>query len=318
MKCQYIDIKQDEAHEEMMKIINGEDSRVLQECVTCYACEEYCQKGNHPFYLITDRLEEKGIETASRPLTNQWINMCEPQGKYKTGKMQAEALSCCFIGELRQLSRSTLFKDISSSYVLGAEFFCQVVYLHFAKPSVIRERMPKILENIASLGVKKLICLHDECYGSFSSLAPAYGFAVPFEPVHYFDYVYANLKSMESKIRPLNVKVAYQRPCSSRLSPDKHVVLGKILDLIGAELVAREYQDENALCCGEVLRMVKGYQLANDVQERNINDIVRSSAEYCVFNCPYCQMALSEKVARRGVKPIHLIELCEMALSDSE
>jgi len=316
VRCQYMDLERNVAHDEMIKIINGEDSHVLQECVTCYACEEYCQKGNHPFYLISERLEEKGILTAPRPLTNQWINMCEPQGKSRVGKIEPEALSYCFIGELRQLAKSKLFEDIRTSYVLGAEFFCQVVYLHFAKPSVIKQRLPKVIENIISLGIKKLICLHDECYGAFTSLAPAYGLQVPFEPIHYFDYLYDKLKSLEGKIKLLNVRVAYQRSCSSRLSPGKHLLLSKIFNLIGAHLVNRKYHDENALCCGEILRMVKGYKLANDVQEKNIDDMVRSGAEYCVFSCPYCQFALSEKVAKRGVKPIHLIELCEMALGD--
>ena len=314
-RCQYMDMDRKTAREEMMKIIRGEDSFVLRDCATCYSCEEYCQRENHPFYLITERREEKGMLTAPRPITTQWVNMCEPQGKYRVGKIGEEALSCCFIGELRQLARGGLFEDIRSSYVLGAEFFCQVVYLHFAKPSVIKERLPKVIENISQLGIKKLVCMHDECYGSFTSLATAYGMEVPFQPVHYFEHVYNQLKASKDKIKPLNIKAAYQRPCSSRLSPDTHHFVKDILDLIGVTLMEREYQDENALCCGEVLRMVKGHQMADDIQARNISDMVGSKAEYCVFNCPYCQMALSEKVASSGLKPVHIIQLCEESLA---
>ncbi|MCK5723422.1 MAG: (Fe-S)-binding protein, partial [Gammaproteobacteria bacterium] len=60
VKCQYLDVEKKTAVEEMVKIGQGEDSFVLQDCVTCYACEEYCKRGNHPFYLITERREEKG------------------------------------------------------------------------------------------------------------------------------------------------------------------------------------------------------------------------------------------------------------------
>ncbi|HBL53696.1 MAG TPA: (Fe-S)-binding protein, partial [Syntrophaceae bacterium] len=43
LKCQYMTFSgHKEAHSEMMKVVNGKDSRVLSECVTCYACEEYC------------------------------------------------------------------------------------------------------------------------------------------------------------------------------------------------------------------------------------------------------------------------------------
>jgi Fe-S oxidoreductase len=316
VKCQFMDMKSETAHREMMKIVKGEYSSVLNDCKTCYACEEYCPRGNHPFYLISERREEKGMLTASRAITNQWINMCEPQGKYKVGEVKEKGLSCCFIGELRRFTRGKLFDDLRSSYILGPEFFCEVVYLHFAKPSIIKNRLPKVIENIKQLGIKQLICMHDECYGSFTSLAPAYGMEVPFEPIHYFEYLFEKLTSLKGEIRPLKMKAAYQRPCSSRLSPDKHDFVEKIFDLIGVEMVKREYQGENALCCGEVLRMVTGYEVADQVQKKNIDDMVLSQAEYCVFNCPYCQMALSEKVSKRGIKPIHIIDLCKMAIGE--
>ena len=60
-RCQYMDIDRNTAMAEMNKIINGQDSFVLHDCVTCYACEEYCPHGNHPFYLIVERQEEKDI-----------------------------------------------------------------------------------------------------------------------------------------------------------------------------------------------------------------------------------------------------------------
>ncbi len=60
VKCQYLKLDRDDAHREMMKIVTGEDSSVLHDCVTCYGCEEYCPRGNHPYYLICERREEKG------------------------------------------------------------------------------------------------------------------------------------------------------------------------------------------------------------------------------------------------------------------
>ena len=119
---------------------------------------------------------------------------------------------------------------------------------------------------------------------------------------------------MKDKIKPLHIKAAYQRPCSNRLIPGKHHLVKEIMDLLGVELPTREYQDENCLCCADLLRSISGYKLANDVQQRNIDDMVKVGAEYCVFNCPACQSTLSEKVAKKGLKPIHIIDLCKMAL----
>jgi Fe-S oxidoreductase len=316
VKCQYINVDKDIAQDEIMKIVKGKDSFVLQDCVTCYGCEEYCPRGNHPFYLISERREEKGMLVSSRPVTNLWIKIGEPQGRHKIGEIDEKALSFCIMHEFRESATGNLFDDIRSSYIVGEEFLCQAVYTHFAKTSIIKERLPKVIQSISQLGIKELICMHDECYGSFISLAPAYGMEVPFEPIHYLEYLYDRLRELRAEIKPLNIKAAFQRPCSSRLSPDKYHFVGDIFDLIGVELVEREYQGENAVCCGEPLRVGERYELANDVQKRNIEDMVKNEAEYCVFNCPFCQLSLSEKVFKRGITPIHIIDLCKMAIGE--
>ncbi len=319
LKCQYMSFTgHKEAHTEMMKVVRGKDSRVLKECVTCYACEEYCTRGNHPFYLISERREEKGMFTAPRPITNQWINMTQMQGKYLAGDVKDKALSCCYIPDLGALGAGEIFKDVASAGVFGAEFMCPAVHTHFARMSVIKERLPVVIENYRKLGVKEVICLHDECYGTLTSIASAYGMEVPFKPVYYMDFLYERMKQLKDKIKPLNITVAYQRPCSNRLIPDKLPLVKKIFKLIGVKAPKRVYQDENALCCAEIIRSVSGYKLADDVQKRNIDDMLKAGAEYCVFNCPACQSSLSEKVSKRGLKPVHIIDLCKMAIGEKE
>lgn len=184
--------------------------------------------------------------------------------------------------------------------------------------SVIRERLPQVIQNFVNLGVKEVICLHDECYGTFTAIAPAYGIEVPFTPLYYMDYLLQRLDELKEEIRPLGIKVVYQRPCSNRLIPRKHRLVKEILDRIGAELLERTYQDDKALCCGEILRTIAGWRLAEEVQRRNLDDMVQSGAEYCVFNCPACQTTLSGKVAARGLKPVHLIDLCKMAVGEKK
>lgn len=320
VKCQYMQMDRGEARREMIKIAKGEDSSVLRDCVTCYACEEYCPFGNHPFYRITEGREDKGMLTASRPITNQWINMLEFQGQYQVGEIKEKAISFCIMDELKQAANGKLFGDLSSSYIIGPEFFCQAVYLHFAKTSITKKRLPTVIEHIQRLGIKQLVCVHDECYGTFASLAPAYGIEVPFEPIHYLEYLFEKLTDLKDQIKPLGIRAVYQRPCSSRLSSDKHRFVNKIFDLIGVELVQRQYQEENALCCGGLFRDVTeaGLAMANDVQKRNLDDMEHSGAEYCVLSCPFCQMVLSEKIAKRGMKPIHMIDLCKMAIGEKQ
>jgi len=46
--------------------------------------------------------------------------------------------------------------------------------------------------------------------------------------------------------------------------------------------------------------------------------MLEAGAEYCVFNCPACQSSMSERVAGRGLKPVHIIDLCKMAIGEKE
>lgn len=319
MKCQYIPFgSRDEAHKEMMKVVRGEDSRILHECVTCYACEEYCKRGNHPYLLIGERREEKAVLAAPRPIASQWINMTRMQGKQFVGQVKERALSCCMLPELLELAGGEIFRDVNQSIVFGAEFMCPAVHSHFAKMSVIRERLPAVIENFRKLNVNEVIFMHDECFGTFTSIAPAYGLELPFTPVYYMDFLLERMTELKDRIRPLNITAAYQRPCSNRLIPDKLPLVKKILDLIGVALPDRTYQGENALCCGEVFKATSGYRLSTDVQNRNIDDMLAAGAGYTVFNCPACQVSLSEKVTKKGLKPVHLIDLCKMAIGEKQ
>lgn len=319
VNCQYMDFKDtNEAKREWQEVIDGRDSCVLKSCTTCYACEEYCPLGNHPFYLIVERQEQKGILPAPRPIVTMWINQCQPVGKFIVGKVEERALSYCFLPQLNVLVKGKLFDGIAWSAIFGQEFFCNAVYLHYAKASIIKDRLPAVIENIRSQGIKELVCLHDECYGTFTSLVPAYGLDLPFRPVHYYEYLYDRLGELRDLIKPLNIKAAYQRNCSARLCPQTDHYVDDIFELLGVERVKRQYDRDNALCCAEVFRMARGPAFADDVQRRNLEDMAESKAEYCVFNCPACWDALADKVLDRGIKPIHMIDLCRLAIGEEQ
>lgn len=320
-KCQYMDIDVETAKTEIRKLINGEDSFVLHQCVTCYACEEYCKKGNHPFYLIVERQEELGIPPTPRPLIRQALQLAVPQRSELTvAEVREPVLSMCMFPMLAGSAQGRLFDGVS--VLPGAEqeagqFFCQLMFLHFARTSAIKERLPRTIENIARHNISELICFHDECYGAFASYAPAVGIEIPFKPIHLFEYLYNRLSELRDEIRPLGLKAAYQRPCSSRLSSDKHHFVDDIFNLIGVESVDREYVGENALCCAALIRGQRregSRELAADILRRNLDDMVNAGAEYCVFNCPYCFISISESVARRGLTPILMSDLCRLAV----
>ncbi|MBW2365828.1 MAG: (Fe-S)-binding protein, partial [Deltaproteobacteria bacterium] len=149
--------------------------------------------------------------------------------------------------------------------------------------------------------------------------APAYGIDIPFKSIHLFEYLYNRLQELKDEIKPLNFKVAYQRPCSSRLSSDKHQFVDKIFELIGVEHVKRTYVDENALCCAATILGQKhkmSRQLSLDLQKKNIEDMKNAGAQLCVFNCPACMQTLGKPVAKSGIMPIFMSDLCRLAIGE--
>jgi Fe-S oxidoreductase len=320
MKCQYLTFTGiDDARTEKLNINEGRDSRVLNECLTCYACQEYCPYDNNPFYLLVERQEEKGLLPAPRPILEEQLRMMAPKGRIEKKAVTAPVVDMCAFPMLTGCIRGRLFEN--SSTIVGTDIFCNIMWLHFARNSVIRERVPEAIGKIMAFymgdaSTDELVCFHDECYGTYTSVAKAYGISVPFRPIHLFDYINRRLEVLSDRIKPLNLKIAYQRPCSNRLSPDTDRALDEIFKKIGVERVSRQYDRQNALCCGGVPRAHQRDELADELVEKNISDMQKTGATYCVFNCPFCMATLGMEVAERGLMPVLVSDLVQLALGE--
>ena len=321
MKCQWIDFEsKEEAKGEIMKMIDGEDSRVLSECVTCFACDEYCKKygyNSHPFDLFVNLQEKYDSHGINPSIIKMTVNRYKPHEELREGDIDPEEPvlnKCAFVKSHAKHRKGQLFEDLQS--VAGRDFFCNLLYHHIERDSVIMERTPKIKENIEEYGIKEMICFHDECYGLWASYAPRNDIEVPFKPIHLFEYIYGYLKDYESEIEPLNMKIAYQRNCSNRFIPETDEWVDKICDLIGLERVEREYDRENALCCAAPFAFLGKKKLVRETQNKNVKDMLEHEAEACVFNCPMCMDTLGSKSSRKGLENYLLSDLCRMALGE--
>ncbi len=320
MKCQYLSFADiAEAREEKLKINDGKDSRVLEQCLTCYACQEYCPYDNNPFYLLVERQEEKGILPAPKPIIEEQLRMMAPKGRITKQAVSGPVVDMCAFPMLTGCVRGKLFEGAST--IVGMDVFCNIMWLHFAKNSTIRQRVPQMIDNIMSFyladsGTNELVCFHDECYGTYTSVADAYGVEVPFKPIHQFDYINQRLNDLADAVKPINAKIVYQRPCSNRLVPRTDQVLDEIFEKIRAQRVPRKYDRENALCCGGVPRAHQRDELADELVEKNIKDMLSVGATYCVFNCPFCMATLGQEVAEQGLMPILVSDLVQIALGE--
>jgi Fe-S oxidoreductase len=178
-----------------------------------------------------------------------------------------------------------------------------------------------MVDNLAKSGAKEIVFVHDDCYGLIKGLAPEYGVEVPFRAVHLFEYLRDYLQEHKDGIKKLDMKVAYQRPCASRYTPEKDALLGNIFEIIGLTRVSRSYEGINALCCGvemagpnlKLFPRGKNYE---PFRVKNVKDAKDHGAEAMVYLCPMCFATLNKKVRDEGMKNFMISDICRLALGE--
>jgi Fe-S oxidoreductase len=315
-KCQYIDFDQQQGALEFTKLVKGEPVEWLKKCITCFACNEFCPQGARPFDLIVRRMEEMGNYVDPNLLAAVHARFTA-KGDFQPPPVKSTVLALCTIEAVIPWAfQGQLFADLA--VVKGRHYFCNVLFPHIGNESIMREGLKPLVDKYAALGAEEIIFAHDDCYALMADAAPQYGVELPFKPVHIFEYLVRYLKSHPDKVKPLHWKVAYQRPCASRLTPGKEALLDEIFHLIGIERVARRYDRENALCCGQALKgfMQRGKKYPA-YQTLNIQDARDHAARVMGFLCPMCLDALGKPCRDAGLETYMISDLCRLSLGES-
>jgi Fe-S oxidoreductase len=317
IKCPYLAYPEDKAKIEFKKLIDGENTPVTADCITCAACNMFCPEGANPFDLINERQEETGsFKMSEEALRNFNLASILPS-KIIKGKPEKPVINLCSIGDLIPgVFEGELFDGMT--YLKGGKYFCYLGWIHGGKPSMLKENAQKFVDNLAKTGAKEIILFHDDCYAMLANKVKEYGIEVPFKPVHIFEYLRDYVKEHIEKINKLNMKIAYQQPCASRYTFEKDKILDELFELIGVERVNRKYDREGALCCGSpqgsMLNVSK--EEAGEWKTKNIIDAKKAGAEALVFLCPICTLSLRSRAKAQGLEPFFISNLVRVALGE--
>jgi Fe-S oxidoreductase len=186
---------------------------------------------------------------------------------------------------------------------------------HLGAGSITRKHIQGYVDSLAASGAKNVILFHNDCYGALVDLAPSIGVTVPFRPVHIVEYLREYLEEHEDELRPLNLRIAYQRPCAPRLSLAKEPALDAVFKLIGVERVERRYDREAALCCSGAIAQWDGERAAG-IRARNLDDAETAGAQAMCYLCPMCRRVLTPDAQERCLSGYHIIELARMSLGE--
>lgn len=320
-RCHYLEYDKISGGKAFEKLVKGENASWIYECATCIACNEYCPKEARPFDLILQRMEEAG-DFSDAAMVVQMAERFKAEGEPKAAEKQSDrAMSVCVMtGSMPWAIQGQLFENIP--LLKGKHYFCNILFAHMGNESIMRDRLKTMVNNLALSGAKEIVFVHDDCYGLLKGVAPEYGIEIPFRPVHLFEYLRDYLKENKDQVKKLNMKVAYQRPCASRYTPEKEPFLDEIFEIIGVTRVAREYDRINALCCGAEtvgpnLKIISRGKNFAPVPDRNVKDARDSGAEAMVYLCAMCFATLNNKVREAGMKNFMISDLCRLALGEA-
>jgi len=311
-KCLYVDYNKERAAGDIRDLMDGRPAAILSKCVTCCACREYCPTGADPFDLILKAMEKHKAYPVSPQGVNMFALAPTLPSQVIPGEPGSPVLSLCVM----QLPDGTIGGQMFNGLTIasGGDYFCYIGYVHVGLESPVASNAQKFIDNIAGLG-KDVIFLHDDCYAMVDAKVKDYGIRVPFRYMHLLEYMRNYLRDNRSKITRLGVKVAYQRPCASRYTPEKDVFVDEIFELIGVERPARRYERQSALCCtGAFVRVYP--QLAVEYQAKNVDDAIQCGADALVTLCPMCDRVLRRPTTERGLRKIYISDLCRMALGE--
>ena len=321
-KCNYIDVNGEKAGEELKKLYEDGNVEWLNDCITCFACNEYCPNGARPFDLIISRLEEKGTflnEDQFEQVAEHFRAKSEP----RPVELKSRVISLCVMKNIVPWTvGGEIFENEDLTVLRGLPYFCNVVFLHLGSESIIKERINKVIDNLAQSGAEEIIFFHEDCYALFTDMASKYGLDVPFKAVHLIEYLRDYLKENSDRVTKLNMNIAYQRPCASRFTPPEvEDILNEIFDMIGVNRVSREYDGVDALCCGTDIalpdmKLNLRKERLEPFRESNIKDAVDSGAEALVYQCPMCFRALHKNAASAGLNNYMVTDLCRLALGE--
>jgi Fe-S oxidoreductase len=313
-ECKYTDYDRESAIAEMTALLDGRPTEIVKECVTCAACNEICPHGANPFDLICETAEKTNAMGIPEPVFQMFDAMCKGRNEVRKGTPGKPAISLCVVGPaLPRPLEGSLFDELT--HIRGDDYFCQIGWVHVGKLSPLRDGIRTFIDNLAATGEKEIVFVHDDCYATATIAANQYGIDMPFRPIHIIEYLRDQMKQRKKEISKLGMKVAYQRPCASRFSPEKEPMLDELLESIGVERVARTYDRKNALCCGLPL-MFRDMERGQKIQAENLDDAKAAGAVAMVFLCPVCIRGLGAGAKERGMEIYMLSDLCRMAIGE--
>lgn len=346
--CPIISYTPEEAKEEMRRLIEGrETEHLLTECQSCFTCNFYCKKDNHPASLILTRWNEQ-YEREGLKVRGRYYMTLHPNypnfRTYAAERMNPEELAIlekwksleplkgdtltypgCNVILTPTLTQTSLFEGLDIRGRL--EYCCGETLFRTGYKDALHQVTTRLDKWFNTLKPKHLLVLCTAGTNVFRNVLPHYGLTYKFESItSYIEYLWKKFESGEIAVtNQLNMTLTIQDSCYSKMFGDDYMDLPrKILNRIGCKVVEMPYNRENMRCCGiaagfSVDSAYHPFKIRNATVE-NIKMAKKTGADALCVYCSGCNQTYhtAEKLYFGRDLPIyHIVELIQLAIGET-
>ena len=316
-RCPYTDCDPTEASEQIRELKAGGNPAIVEECVTCFACDTFCPNNAHPFFLIADAQERNGTKKSNKAFYEMVAGVDEdPRECIQQSNKEGPIINICAADVIPGVWEGVFYQN--ATLLRGGDWESTFTLLHIGQGSHFPGKMKEKIENLANIAAdtQEIIMAHEDCYTAFTYFAREFNIPVPFPVIHIAEYLNHELLKRKDRIQPLRRKIAVQKSCASRYTPETDSFYDTLLHLCGCQRVSRKFDRADALCCGAHVAPYRGFKAGLEYKNRNIQDALDNGADSLLFTCPYCALQMRDEAESAGLQTIYLPNLPRMAMNE--
>ncbi len=337
VNCRYMKLGREEAITEIKKINKELPSKVLELCMSCYACNAFCENDAHPYerihYHWNDRYLQKGLPArasylmpSKRPNFRQDIKYSPvEQALHKkwrspTPPGKKVLYPGCNLLAMPLLATGQLFDKLP---VWGRwEHCCGEMYFRMGLLDPVKDTANKLTEFYQDKDIEEMVFICPACYNMFTNVLPEqFGAKFNFKTTYFTDWFLDELEKGRFTIKKqLNRDVVMHDSCHARILGTAFMEnQRKLFSLLGLTVHETELNKAHGLCCG-VAAACSRYSVidlvTNGIRELMALDSAEGdeSAIYCT-GC-YLTLGCMRLVYPFGKKLFHLLEYVREAVGE--
>ncbi len=335
--CRYIHLPASDAVREIKNLNQGNTSFILENCISCYACNTFCPNNAHPYerilFAMKERYDTDGLpKRASYLLPGRRPNFREDltydpaekalHTRWNTDTPPAKTVLYpgCNLLSMPLLATGKVFEKLP---VWGRwDLCCGEMYFRTGLLDKAEETAHKLTRFYSTKDIKEMVFVCPACYNMFTIVLPQqFGARFNFKTTFFTDWFLQEIENGTFDIKEtLTGSVVIHDSCHGRILGNSFMEKQRqLLKRLGLEVNETQLNRDKGLCCG-MAAGAKKFSVMDLIKNamRQLIALDRSKGKETAIYCTGCLLMFSTVRPLRpfGKKMRHFLEYIRKALGE--